>query len=195
MRLYSPPTPAPTSNPKDCTSKIIRVATAAGSAIQKFSRNLSFMAQPCPLQAAIVVSEMNDKLSPNIAPPTTAPIQSGAAKPVLFAKATAIGVISVIVPTLVPIATETNALTTKRTRTENLAGIIESIKYATLSALLLPTTPTKMPAAMKIKIMVMIFLSPTPFPISSNFWSKLSFRFCKHATSSATRNATTIGIL
>ena len=46
IKLYSPPTPAPTSKPKDCTSKITSVANAAGSAIQKFSRNLSFMAQP-----------------------------------------------------------------------------------------------------------------------------------------------------
>ena len=153
------------------------------------------MAQPCPLQAAIVVSEMNDKLSPNIAPPTTAPTQRGTAKPVLFASASEIGVISVIVPTDVPMATETNALTTKRTKTENLAGIMESIKYATLSALLLPTTPTKIPAAMKIRIIVIMFLSPTPLAITSSLSSNFNFGFCKHATNNATRNATTIGIL
>ena len=86
------------------------------------------MAQPCPLHAAMVVSEINDKLSPNIAPPTTEPMQSGIAKFVLLPSATAIGVISVMVPTEVPIATETNALTTKSTNTENLAGMMESIK-------------------------------------------------------------------
>ena len=48
-------------------------ASAAGRAILKLARNLSRIAQPCPLQAAIVVSEIKDRLSPNMAPPTTAP--------------------------------------------------------------------------------------------------------------------------
>ena len=53
------------------------VASAAGRAMWKFSRNLSFIAQPCPLQAAMVVSEMKLRLSPNIAPPMTEPMHSG----------------------------------------------------------------------------------------------------------------------
>ena len=52
-------------------------ASAAGKAMWKFSRNLSFIAQPCPLQAAMVVSEMKLRLSPNIAPPMTDAIHSG----------------------------------------------------------------------------------------------------------------------
>ena len=143
----------------------------------KFSLNLSFMAQPCPLHAAIVVSEIKERLSPNMAPPTTEPIQSATPKPELFATATAIGAIRVIVPTEVPIARDTKALTTKSTRTANLAGIKESRKYATLSALLLPTTPTKIPATMKISTMVIIFLSPTPLAITANLSSNLSFGF------------------
>ena len=47
------------------------MTTAAGNAIQKFSLNLSLIAQSCPLHAAIVVSDINDRLSPNIAPPIT----------------------------------------------------------------------------------------------------------------------------
>ena len=50
---------------------------AAGSAIGKFSLNLSFILQPCVFVAAIVVSEMKERLSPNIEPPITAPTQSG----------------------------------------------------------------------------------------------------------------------
>ena len=100
-----------------------------------------------------------------------------------------------MVPTEVPIASETNALTTKRTSTANSAGITESRKYATLSALLLPTTPTNAPAAIKISIMVIIFLSPTPFAIISSLLSKLRLGFWTHATISAIKKITTIGIL
>ena len=82
-----------------------------------FSRNLSFISQPCPLQAAIVVSEMKERLSPNIAPPITEPAQSATGKPDALAISAAIGVISVIVPTDVPIAKETKQLTTNKTAT------------------------------------------------------------------------------
>ena len=172
-----------------------RVTTAAGNAIQKFSRNLSFISHPCPLHAAIVVSEINDRLSPNIAPPMTDATQNARSKPDAFETAAAIGTSKVIVPTEVPIATETKQATTNNTATENLAGISVNIQYATLSALLLPTTPTKEPAARKISSIVMIFLSPTPRAMSSSFLSKSTFRFCRHATRIAARNATTIGTL
>ena len=142
-----------------------------------------------------MVSEINERLSPNIEPPTTAPKQTGTVNPELAATATAIGEIKVIVPTEVPIAKETNALTTNKTKTANCGGIKESIKYATLSALLLPTTPTKTPATIKIKIMITIFLSPTPFAIKPNFSSNFTFGFWKQATKSAIKKITTIGML
>ena len=87
---------------------------------------------------------------------------SGMEKPELSASAMPMGVISVMVPTDVPIAMETRQATTKSTTTANRAGIRDSMKYATLCAELLPTTPTKMPASMKISSMIMMFLSPTP---------------------------------
>ena len=138
---------------------------------------------------------MNERLSPNIEPPTTTPKQSGTENPELFATATAIGEINVIVPTEVPIAKETKALTINKTKTANCGGMNESIKYATLSALLLPTTPTKTPATIKIKIMITMFLSPTPFAIKSNFSSNFTFGFCKQATKRAIKKTTTIGML
>ena len=95
------------------------LAIAAGSAIKKFSLNLSFISQPCPLHAAMVVSDINDRLSPNMAPLMTEPIQTGSANPDTLATATQIGTISVIVPTEVPIARETKQLTTKSTTTAN----------------------------------------------------------------------------
>ena len=65
---------------------------------------MSFISTSCVLVAAIVVSEIKDKLSPNIAPPTTTPQISGKLIPVSFAIPTAIGVKADTVPIEVPIA-------------------------------------------------------------------------------------------
>ena len=54
---------------------MITLTIAAGRAIKKFSLNLSVILQPCPLQAAMVVSEIKDRLSPNIAPLMTEAMQ------------------------------------------------------------------------------------------------------------------------
>lgn len=118
--------------PGACRKEITRIsasaARAAGRAIQKFSRNLSFISQPCPLQAAIVVSEMKERLSPNMDPPMTEATQSVSEKPEVSATAAAIGTRSVIVPTEVPMAVETKQATTKSTATAYFAGIQESMK-------------------------------------------------------------------
>ena len=65
----------------------------------------------------MVVSEIKERLSPNIEPLTTVPTHSAVPNPDPFATATAIGVMRVIVPTEVPMAMETNALTTNNTMT------------------------------------------------------------------------------
>ena len=161
----------------------------------KFSRNLSFMAQPCPLQAAMVVSEIKERLSPNMAPPITDATHRGTLNPDAPATARAMGVIRVMVPTEVPMARETKQATTNRTATAYWAGMMDRRQYATLSALLRPTTPTKMPAVIKMRIMIMMFLSPTPLPMRTSFSSKDSLRFWMQATSRATRKATTMGML
>ena len=44
--------------------------------MKPFARNLSFIRTPCVRVAAIVVSEIIDMLSPNIAPPIVAPMRS-----------------------------------------------------------------------------------------------------------------------
>ena len=113
-----------------------------------------------------------------MAPPITEATQNARSNPDAVETAAAIGVRRVMVPTEVPIATDTKQATINSTDTENLAGIRLSIQYATLSALLLPTTPTKDPAARKIRSMVMIFLSPTPCAMISSFLSKSSALFC-----------------
>ena len=86
-------------------------------------------------------------------------------KPDASDTATAIGVISVIVPTEVPIAVDTKHATANNTATAYSPGITDNIKYATLSALLLPTTPTNTPAVRNIRSIVIIFLSAIPFAI------------------------------
>ena len=93
------------------------------------------------------------------------------------------------------LAVDTKQATIKSTATANLAGIISSIKYATLSALLLPATPTNTPAVRNIRIIVIIFLSAKPDAIISSFLSKATPLFCIQATRIATRNAAIIGIL
>ena len=103
-------------------------ASAAGRAILKFARNLSFISVPCVEQAAIVVSEMKLRLSPNIAPPMTEAMHNGRSKPELAETATAMGARSVIVPTDVPMAMDTKHATTNSTATASFTGAIDSRK-------------------------------------------------------------------
>ena len=58
----------------------------------------------------------------------TEPTHSGILKPEASATGTAIGVMSVIVPTEVPIAVDTKHATTNNTATANRGGIIDNIK-------------------------------------------------------------------
>ena len=177
------------------TKKIIIVIIAAGKTIRKFSLNLSFISHPCVLTAAIVVSEIIDKLSPNIAPQTTAPIQTAIGKPVFSLIPTAIGARAAIVPMEVPMETEIKQPITNKPTTAKLEGKMERPKLTVLST---PpaavTAPENPPAHKKIKLIVMILSSPTPFAITEIFSSKESPLFCTNATHNATKNATIAGI-
>ena len=64
------------------------------------------MEQPWLLVAATVVSEMNERLSPKKAPPTTMAVIRGTGVPVWAAIPVAIGTRATMVPTLVPTAME-----------------------------------------------------------------------------------------
>ena len=75
-----------------------------------------------------MVSEIKERLSPNIAPPITEATHNGRLNPEDSDTATAIGVIRVIVPTEVPIAVETKQETMKSTTTASRGGVTESIK-------------------------------------------------------------------
>ena len=163
--------------------------------MKKFALNLSFISHPCVLTAAIVVSEIIERLSPNIAPHTTAPMQILSANPVFSLIPTAIGASAAIVPMEVPIETEIKHPIRNRPATAKCAGINDNPKLTVLST---PpaavTAPEKPPAQRKIRLIVMMFSSPTPLAITSIFLLKLNSLFCKNATNNAIKKATIAGI-
>ena len=81
--------------------------TAAGRAIRKFALNLSFIRHPCVRVATTVVSEINERLSPNKAPPTIEATIRGREIPVCWASPVATGTKATMVPTEVPTDRET----------------------------------------------------------------------------------------
>ena len=103
-------------------------ASAAGRAILKLARNLSFISVPWVEQAAMVVSEIKLRLSPNIAPPMTEAMHSGRSKPESADTATAMGASRVMVPTEVPMAMDTKHATTNSTATASFTGAMDSRK-------------------------------------------------------------------
>ena len=157
---------------------------------------MSFISHPCVFTAAIVVSEIMDRLSPNMAPPTTAPAQTAMEKPVFSLISTAMGARVVIVPTEVPMEMEIKHPMTNSPATATLDGRMDSPKFTVLSA---PpaalTAPEKAPAARKIRHMVIIFSSPTPFAASFILSANDRLRFWINATNRAIRKATIAGIL
>ena len=126
----------------------------------------------------MVVSEIIDRLSPNIAPLTTAPIHSAMGNPVFSLMPTAIGASAAMVPMLVPIDSEIKHPISIRPITATEDGRMERQKFTVLSA---PpaafTAPENPPAARKIRHMVMMFSSPTPLVITFIFSSKFRERF------------------
>ena len=68
----------------------------------RLALNLSDIEQFCVLVAAIVVSEMKERLSPKKAPPTMMAVMKGTPAPISEAMPAAIGTRATMVPTLVP---------------------------------------------------------------------------------------------
>ena len=71
----------------------------------------------------MVVSEIIDKLSPNIAPPITAAKIRGIETPLFSANPIAIGAIETIAPTEVPVAVDIKAATTNILGARKCTGI------------------------------------------------------------------------
>ena len=168
--MYSSPSKdAPCPEPGTIRNRIT-VMTAAGSTIRKFSRNLSFISAPWVRTAAMVVSEIMDRLSPNMAPPITAPAQTAMHTPALSLIPTAMGAMAAMVPMEVPMDTEIKQLITKSPATATLGGMMDSPRLTVLSTPpAISTALEKPPATRKIRHMVTMFSSATPWVISVIF--------------------------
>ena len=90
--------------------------------MRMFERNLSRISTFCVRVAAMVVSEIMERLSPNIAPPTTEPRQSPSEIPTLSVSPIAIGARATMVPTEVPMEIEMKHATRKSPQTSRFAG-------------------------------------------------------------------------
>ena len=106
----------------------------------------------------MVVSDIMDRLSPNIAPHTTAPMHSSIPKPVFSLIPTAIGASAAIVPIEVPIERDIKHPIRKSPTTAMFDGSIESPRFTVLST---PpaafTAPEKAPARRNISAIIIIF--------------------------------------
>ena len=90
---------------------------------------MSFISQPCVLVAAIVVSDIIERLSPNIAPLTIAPTDKAVSIPVFEAIPTAIGTNATIVPIDVPMDKAIKHPMTNIPGINKLLGSSESPKF------------------------------------------------------------------
>lgn len=139
------------------------VMTAAGATISRFVRNLSRIEHPCVRVAAIVVSDMNERLSPKNAPPTTMATIHAVSHPVCAAMAEAMGTRATMVPTDVPIDIEVKHAAMKSPAGRNRAGTIFSVRATVAStAPICLVEAAKAPASTKIHIMSMMLGSVAP---------------------------------
>ena len=77
----------------------------------------------------MVVSEINDRLSPKKEPPTTTATMKGRSIPVYSANPIATGVRATIVPTLVPMDSEMKQEARKMPANKRLSGKIWSVRF------------------------------------------------------------------
>ena len=169
---------------------------ATGATSLKFALNLSFILHPCVCVATIVVSEINDRLSPKKAPPTTTPHIIAVLIPVESANPVAIGMSATTVPTLVPIDRETKQAAMNMLAISICGGRNERVILTVLSILPMSlAVVANAPARMKIHIMNIMFSELAPrenmFILSrSGFPLNVSI-----AVILETKNAITIGTL
>ncbi len=161
-----------------------------------FILNLSFIWHPCVLVAAIVVSDMNERLSPKNAPPITRAVMKGMLTSVFDAIPTATGTNATIVPTDVPIDNEMKHDARKIPASRRLSGNKCKVRLtvASMAPMALDDCQNA-PAMMKIHIIIIMFLLAAP----CEYCSILSFRLRPFVVATAyivaTMNATVIGTL
>ena len=114
---------------KPLTIYRIATITAAGAAIFTLALNLSDILHSCVLVAAIVVSEIKERLSPKKEPPTTIAVRNGVESEVSAAIPLAIGARATMVPTLVPIDMDIKQEARNSPANRKLEGKINSALY------------------------------------------------------------------
>jgi|GEM_PF-6269956 len=138
---------------------------------------------------------MKDRLSPNIAPPTTAASVMAMDPGRLASSPTAMGARATIVPTEVPRDVEMKQATTKSPATMTCGGMYDSAKPMVddMPPMALLTSPNA-PASRKMRIMTSRFSSPAPLANRRSFVARDCFGNCKNATNSASTNTTSTGM-
>ena len=130
---------------------------AAGMTIKEFTRNLSLSLQPWVDVATMVVSEINERLSPKKDPPTTTAVIRAILISVCWAKPTAMGVSATMVPTLVPIDMDMKHAARKSPANIICEGRRLSVRLTVASMLPIALAElAKAPANRKIHIMSII---------------------------------------
>ena len=108
---------------------------ATGMTRKELTRNLSLSLHPCVDVAAMVVSDINDKLSPKSDPPTITAVSIGVLIPVVCATPAAIGVRATMVPTLVPMDIDTKHAARNKPAKIMLPGNTERVRLTVASIL------------------------------------------------------------
>ena len=111
----------------------------------------------------MVVSEMNERLSPKKAPPTTIPVMRARFMSVFSAMPAATGTSATMVPTEVPMESEMKQAARKMPASSRLSGSRRSVRLTVASmAPISLALWANAPARMKIQIISMMFLLAAP---------------------------------
>ncbi len=167
-----------------------------GRAMRMLTLNLSAIRQPCVRVATMVVSEMKERLSPNMAPLTTTPSIIATGRPVFAAMPTATGERATMVPTEVPTEIEMKQAARKMPAARRFSGrmAIARLTVASTAPISLAVW-AKAPARMKIKTISMMLLLAAPRQNCSMRWLRLPPFDPAMATTEASTKATVMGIL
>ena len=150
------------------TKYIANMTNAAGTVSQMLTLNLSRIEQPCDRVAAIVVSDINDRLSPKKEPPTTTATNIGMLPPISPAIPIATGVRATTVPTDVPTAIEIKQAAKKSPGIKYPAGNTLSVKLTVASVA--PTFCASMAnAPARINIHTIYITSLLAAPLENTF--------------------------
>lgn len=154
------------------------------------------MAHPWVRVAAMVVSEIKERLSPKKAPPTTIPTMKARFMSVFSAMPTTTGTNATIVPTEVPIEMDIKQAAKKTPANKRLSGnkwsvILTVASMAPMSFALW----AKAPARIKIHIINMMFLLAAPMEYCNIRSFRLSPLVMQMAYTEEIMNATVMGTL